>query len=278
MRGRRALLRISATFGSLATLAILAAFGSLATYASGAQAAPKPLACPPEDVVLAEPAHLARLSAALRRGGVLNVLAVGSALGAGRPDAASTKSAAAASTISSPAAPGGFAVQMARTLEAANPRLHVTVDLSTHRGLSAGALLESLRAGLRAHPYGLVIWQTGTVDAADEVPIGDFYTALTEGAAAVQDAGADLVLVDAQYSRFLEANANLGPYEGAMQAAAIASGALLFHRLDLMRGWAESGALDLEYAAPAERPAVAARLHSCLGQALGRALLAAAAQ
>ena len=250
--------------GRAALLLILLALGP------AARAAPKPLDCPPDEAT-AEPAHLARLSTLLRHGGTLNVLAVGSALGAGRPDAAS-----ATSTRAAPAAPTGFAVQLARTLEAANPRLHVNVDLSIHRGLSAGALLESLRAGIRAHPYRVVIWQTGTVDAADEVPVEDFYAALTEGAAAVQDADADLVLVDAQYSRFLEANANVAPYEGAMQAAAIASGALLFHRLDLMRGWADSGAIDLEHAAPADRPAVAARLHSCIGQALAQALLRAA--
>jgi hypothetical protein len=41
-----------------------------------------------------------------------------------------------------------------------------------------------------------------------------------------------------------------------------------------MRDWAESGELDLERAAKTDRPALAVRLHACLGRALARSLIA----
>jgi hypothetical protein len=62
-----------------------------------------------------------------------------------------------------------------------------------------------------------------------------------------------------------------------MQAIASTSGVLLFDRYAIMRDWAEAGDIDLEAASASDRPAVAARLHACLGEELARALLAAVA-
>ncbi len=55
--------------------------------------------------------------------------------------------------------------------------------------------------------------------------------------------------------------------------AAAMPGVVLFHRFDLMRDWAESGALDLERADPAGRPAMSVRLHACLGGAMAHMLM-----
>ena len=204
---------------------------------------------------------------ALRPGGSLLVLAIGAA------SAGATNAAAGAAAV--PANPASLPVQVAHALEAAVHGLHVPVTMLGGHGLTAGQMLQLLQAELPRKPYRLVLWQTGTVEAVDDMPPGDFYQALADGAAAAAAAGADLVLIDPQYSRFLEGNANLEPYLQAMQAAGTLPGVMLFHRFDTMRSWAEAGALDLEYTAKADRPAVAARLHACLGQALARMLVGA---
>ena len=72
--------------------------------------------------------------------------------------------------------------------------------------------------------------------------------ALQEGIDRARDAGADVVLVDPQFSRFLRANADLDPYEAALQQVSAMPGVVLFRRFDVMRSWAEDGEIDLERA------------------------------
>ena len=81
------------------------------------------------------------------------------------------------------------------------------------------------------------------------------------GAEAVQAANADLVLIDPQFSRFLQTNSNLEPYEDAFQQVAAMQGVLLFRRFDLMRGWANDGQIDLERTPKADRIRTVEQLH-----------------
>ena len=238
----------------------------------GAVAAPAPV-CPPAGGAVLDPAPLPHLASALRPGGTLNVLAVGSATVFGPQTAAAADLAPAHGTPAPTTSQTGFPWQMAHALENAVHGLHVAVTVTGGHGLTAEAMLAKLRAELARHTYRLVIWQTGTVEAVNMIAPEDFYQTLVDGAASVAAAGADLLLVDPQYSRFLEANANLAPYAQAMQAAGALPGVVLFHRFDLMRDWADDGLLDLERAAPADRAAMAVRLHACLGRAMARTLM-----
>ncbi len=170
----------------------------------------------------------------------------------------------------------GFPWQAAKALEAAVPGLHANVTVIGRRGLTADEMLPLLQQEVRRAPYRLVLWQTGTVDAVAEDSPEDFYQTLVEGADTVAAAGADLVLIDPQYSRFLAANANLQPYLAAFQEAATLPSVGLFHRFDIMRDWVENGDIDLERAPKAERQATAIRLHACLGRELAKELLSAA--
>jgi acyl-CoA thioesterase I len=167
----------------------------------------------------------------------------------------------------------GFPWQAAKAIEAAVPGLHADVTVIGRRGLTADEMLPLLQQEVRRGAYRLVLWQTGTVDAVAEAAPEDFYQTLAAGADAVEAAGADLILIDPQYSRFLAANANLQPYLAAFQAAATLPGVGIFHRYDIMRDWAENGDIDLEHAPKAERQAAAVRLHACLGKELAKELL-----
>lgn len=230
-------------------------------------------ACPPPAAEELDDNPLPHLAAALKPGATLNILVVGSATVFG-PDLPPSDSKA---KPPQPAPlPTGFPWQMAHALEGSVRNLHVVLTVIGSRGLSAEDMAARITAELPHHPYRLVLWQTGTVDAVLNLPPGDFYETLADGAAEVAQAGADLVLIDPQYSRFLQDNADLEPYEEALQAAAGLPGVSLFHRFDLMRDWAEGHVIDLERTPRADRPRMAARLHACLGQELARQLLAQA--
>jgi hypothetical protein len=234
-------------------------------------AAPTP-ACPAVDRSLVEQVALPHLTAALKPGGTLNVLAVGSATMFGpQTDAAADLAPKHGAPAPAPSTTG-FPWQMAQALQASVKALKANVTFLGGHGQPADAMLAKLQAELQRHHYQLVIWQTGTVEAVSEAAPDDFYQTLSDGAAAVAAAGADLVLVNPQYSRFLEANANVAPYLSALQAAAALPGVTLFDRYGIMHDWVDDGTLDLEHAFMADRPGLATRLHLCLGRALATAL------
>ena len=297
------------------TPAILAASLAAALAGSPCRATAAP-ACPPVDDSDLQRGDLPHLAARLKPGGTLNILALGSApmpgtsagtspgtpagtppgtppgTSAGTPagmpadmlrNAPSGTHAGAAGSPMPHAAlphepsPSGFPWQLVQSLQTTIHGLKINVSSIPTHGQSAEAMLARLRTELARFPAQLVLWQTGTVDAVDMVSPEDFYQALSDGASATADAGADLVLIDPQYSRFLESNANMAPYLAALQEAATLPGVAVFNRFDIMHDWVESGALDLENAPKADRPPLAARLHACLGRALTRMLIGSAA-
>jgi hypothetical protein len=240
----------------------LAALAALFLLAQAASAATPAITCPPAVEEQPDAGALPHLGAALKPGATINILAIG--IGADLKPAGT----GAAQT----AAPGFFS-QLSRALETSVQGLHAVVSVRGGRGLLAPMQLALIRTALAQHPYQVVLWQTGTVDAVEDEPPEDFYQALTDGADTIAQSKADLVLVEPQYSRFLEANADLSPYLSAMQAAGAAQGTLVFHRYALMHDWEDAGLIDLEHASLTDRPVVAARLHACVAAELARALL-----
>lgn len=242
----------------------------IAVLASGfgphAWAAASPCAAGDEFTVPDEP--LPHVAAAFAAGGPLHVLALGSASTTGD-----------ASPIAHGTAPRqSFPYRMAETLQAARPRAAVQLTVLGGRGLTAAAMLPLLRHAMKTLRYQLVLWQTGTVEAVRGVPPDELLATLEDGAELTQRAGADLVLIDMQFSRFLRANADLDPYQAALQQAATLPGVVYFHRFDLMHDWAQEGRLDLESTARSERAAAIARLNACVGEVLARFVLNGAEQ
>jgi len=262
-----------------------------------AQAASQRDACAAPDDMTGAIAALPQVARVLVPGGRLRVLAIGSATMFG-PEASFTSGTLGSQALSnsgspaaSPAAPPtvppvqplnqeasdrAFPRQMAKALQAAIPGLDVQVVVKGGRGMAASDMLALLRTELQAAQYQLVLWQTGTVEAVRNSPPGDFAQILSNGAEAVEAAGANLVLIDPQYSRFLQTNSNLDPYTQALQQTAAMPGVILFHRFDLMRNWANDGQIDLERTAKADRKRVGDLLHACLGAHLARMVAAGA--
>lgn len=239
-------------FAAVLPMVLLCA-GPVASTVPGCPAAPETVA--PDAI----PGALPRVTAALKAGR-LNVLAIGSG----------TVLAARGRTE------GSFSDRMVEQLRAASPGAEIHLTVQGERGMTAASMLALLRRQLAGKDFALVVWQTGTVEAAFRMPPEQFARTLDAGADAVRAAGADLLLVDPQYSRMLQAHTTLGPYRETMRQAARRHAAVLFSRFDLIRQWVEGGQLDLESAAKPEREKMAERLNACLGQALAQTVLRAA--
>src|SRR5260370_34808483 len=111
----------------------------------------------------------------------------------------------------------------------------------------------------------LVIWQTGTVDAMRSIDPDDFRGAVDEGVAALQKAGADVVLVNLQYSPRTETMISAPPYLDNMRVVAQQHDVPLFDRFAIMRYWSEQGGFD--FFSTSHGPELAKRVHDCIARA-----------
>lgn len=205
---------------------------------------------PPEVMSAARP--LPATARALQRGG-LRILILGSG------------------SITGPGSSGPDASWPARLqslLAARFPGRSVDVALRGGRGVSVHDHLALLREGLNAETPSLVLWQAGTVEAVRGLDPDEMGETMRQGLERIRRSGSDIIILDQQYSRFLRANANIEPYRDKLRLLASAAGAPLFRRYDLMQHWVDSGALDLERTARADRGAATDRLNDCLARAL----------
>ena len=160
----------------------------------------------------------------------------------------------------------------ARLEAALNQRLsNVKVKVATRT--KAGQTAESMRRNMKDllvdEKPDLVIWQTGTVDAIRRVELDEFRAALEAGVETLQAGGADVILMNMQYSPRTESIIAVGPYVDEMRAVAQQRDVPLFDRFAIMRNWSDEGAFDF-YAAGKDN-GLAQRVHDCLGRAIGDA-------
>ena len=120
----------------------------------------------------------------------------------------------------------------------------------------------------------LVIWQTGTADAINGVAPEDFRARLDEGVSAIENSGANVILMNMQYSPRTDAMLDVGPLADVMRFVAQQHNTLLFDRLGIMRDWNDSGIFDL-YAATKNYD-MARKVHDCIGRALATQIIGAA--
>jgi hypothetical protein len=213
---------------------------------------------------------LTHVAAALNTKGGLDILALGSGSTVG------DTSAAAGPALAYRTHEASFPYRMLEALRAMKPNLRFEMKVAGGRSMTADAMLPILRQELAAHHYDLVLWQTGTVEAVQGLRPDALHSVLQDGADAAADTNADLVLIDPQFSRFLRANADLGPYETVLSQTASTPDVTLFHRFDLTQEWVNNGQVDLERVSRDDRDKTIGLLNDCLGQALARYVLAGA--
>jgi GDSL-like Lipase/Acylhydrolase family len=120
------------------------------------------------------------------------------------------------------------------------------------------------------HP-SLVIWQAGTSDAINGVETEDFRSSLENGVERIQNAGADVILMNMQYSPRTGSMLDVSAYADVMRHVAQQRNALLFDRLAIMQYWNDNGTFDL-YAAT-KKYDMAREVHECIGRALASQII-----
>jgi hypothetical protein len=127
-------------------------------------------------------------------------------------------------------------------------------------------MLGSLDKILAEDKPSLVIWQAGTADAINGVETEDFRSSLEDGVDKIQAAGADVILMNMQYSPRTASMLDVSAYADTMRRVAQQQNALLFDRLGIMQYWNDIGTFDL-YAAT-KKYDMARQVHECIGRAL----------
>jgi len=200
---------------------------------------------------------LSKVADAIRNARPLNVLVVGSR----------------SSTIASSEA-SAYPAKLQEALKERLPSIPVTLSVELQTGKTAEDVAAGLVKLVEAKRPTLVIWQTGTVDAMRSVDPDDFRGAVDEGVVALQNAGADVVMVNLQYSPRTETMISAPPYLDNMRVVAQQHDVPLFDRFAIMRHWNEAGDFDLF--SNVHGNDMAKKVHACLGRALSKFVLDAA--
>jgi ABC-type amino acid transport substrate-binding protein len=238
-----------------AVLSLTMLAGLLAAVPARAEDAPA--TCEVPAYLLSSESSLPKVAEAVKTGGKLDVLVVGSR----------------SSTINTPdgtAYPGRLEAMLREKLPAV--KVNVNVELQIKR--TAEEVAAGLSKLVADRKPTLVIWQTGTVDALRSIDPDDFRAAVDDGLAALQSAGTDVILMNLQYSPRTETMISAAPYIDNMRVVAQQHDVPLFDRFAMMRHWNEAGDFDLF--STSHGPELARRVHDCLGRALSKFVIDAA--
>jgi hypothetical protein len=239
--------------GAVLVLTMLAGF----LVAAPLRAEDAPAACEVPDSLLSSESALPKVAEAVKGGHPLDILVIGSR--------SST-----INTSDGTAYPGRLQAMLRERL----PGVAVNLSVELQVKKTAEEMASSFAKLVEAKKPTLVIWQTGTVDAMRSVDPDDFRSAVDDGVVALQNAGADVVLINLQYSPRTETMISVPPYLDDMRMVAQQHDVPLFDRFAIMRQWNESGSFDLFSASHGLE--LAKRVHDCLGRALSKFVIDAA--
>jgi hypothetical protein len=215
--------------------------------------------CEVPDYLLAADSGLTRVAAAAAKQHVLSIVVIGTG----------------SSLLSGPAgAETAYPARLAASLKELLPKIEVRVSTHAQARQTTADMFKEFDAIIAQDKPDLVIWQTGTVDAIKGVEPDEFRGVLAEGVETLQNAGADVILMNMQYSPRTETVMPLAPYNDSMRWVAQERGVPLFDRLAIMKHWSDAGVFDLY--ATTKGPAMARRVHDCIGHALASLVVEAA--
>jgi hypothetical protein len=167
-----------------------------------------------------------------------------------------------------------YPARLQAMLKEALPKVAVNASVELQIKKTAEEVAGGLVKLVEVKKPTLVIWQTGTYDAIRSVDPDDFRAGVEEGVAALQKAGAEVVLMNLQYSPRTETMISAPPYLDNMRVVAQQHDVPLFDRFAIMRHWSDAGDFDLS--TTSHGPDLAKRVHDCLGRALSKFVIDAA--
>lgn len=154
------------------------------------------------------------------------------------------------------------------------PGVQVIVVPKLMQRKTAAEMADSIQKLLVDEKPSLVVWQTGTYDAVRGTNPEEFRAAVSDGVENLHSGGADVVLVNMQFSPRTESVVALGAYADGMRWVARELEVPVFDRHAIMRYWYEAGQFDL-YAATKDMK-MAKGVHDCIGRALADLIIDAA--
>jgi GDSL-like Lipase/Acylhydrolase family len=236
-------------------IAVLATFA----FVTGAAAAEPAQECDVPESLIPAQSDLTHVSSEIKFRHRLNISVVGSK----------------SSALSGPdGARFSYPAQLEEALRQRLPGNEIKVTAHIPSGQTTAEMAAGLPKILSDDRPELVIWQAGTVDALRGVEPEDFHTSLDQGLDAIAAAGADVIMMNMQYSPRTESMLGVTPFADVMRWVAEQRGVVLFDRLAIMHYWSDEGTFDL-YAATSGY-AMAQRVHECIGRALASQIINAA--
>ena len=236
---------------------LLAVAPARAQDAAPARTPDAPANCEVPAYLLTTESPLPKVEEAVKSGRPLDILVIGS-----RSSTISTSEAS--------AYPGRLQAMLKERL----PRITVNVSVELQIKKTAEEVAVGLVKLVEVKKPTLVIWQTGTYDAMRSIDPEDFRHAVGEGVVALKEAGADVVLMNLQYSPRTETMISAPPYLDNMRVVAQEYDVPLFDRFAIMRHWNDQGDFDLFSASHGLD--LAKRVHDCIGRALSKFVVDAA--
>jgi hypothetical protein len=165
---------------------------------------------------------------------------------------------------------GGAALAYPARLEAVLaqrwPSIATRVVVGVRPGRTGAEMAETFGKILTAEQPTLVVWQSGTVDAIKGIDPEDYRLTLDEGVEELQAGGADVVLMNMQYSPRTESMIAINAYADGMRMVSQQREVPLLDRFAIMKQWSELGVFDFFVAT--RKLETAARIHDCIAQLL----------
>lgn len=235
---------------------ITALFAAVALMSGSAMAAEE---CAVPASLLSSDTELARVASEIKDKHRLDIAVVGTG----------------SSTLPGPDGPSfAYPARLQQALRQLLPGDDIRVTVHIQARQTTAEMAAGMKKILADDKPALVIWQAGTFDAVSGVEPEEFTASLAAGVDAIVAAGADVDLMNMQYSPHTESLLNVSAYADVMRWVAQEHGTLLFDRLAIMRYWNDQGTFDL-YAAT-KNSDMARRVHDCIGRALASQIVEAA--
>lgn len=147
------------------------------------------------------------------------------------------------------------------------PAADIRIEVVSQPGHTAAQMLRNI-AAVQAFRPDLVIWQTGSTDAARNAPLQEFGRSVARGLKRLREQGAEVMLMDMQYGPYAELLTNSKPYRGYLWLVSRQEDVGLMPRYQVMEHWAGQGRFDLAAEDRARQRANADAIHACLGDLL----------
>lgn len=150
------------------------------------------------------------------------------------------------------------------------PGSDVEVIVHAKQDARAADQAEQMAELIKRDNATLVIWQTGSVEAARRLDAPDLGEAILKGIQAARANRADLLLITPQFSGSMATLVDPKPYVDVIRQVADYNAVPVFDRYEAMRQWIDDGRLRARVNNKEEAQQAGLFLHRCVGQLLAQ--------